>query len=628
MNESEKFQNMFPFILENIVREMGDLIGEDLDLQDENINQGNLKEIFSPSNKKFVLTGFNLKHRPSDSAYLLVNLDMAVDLGGRLIMLPEKEILACKKQGKLEGELLDAFSEITNIITGVINSNCQEYIPSIKLQFIKGKIEIFPPRTDSLPMPQGNHTLLSASLALQDGNSGILQLFFPHTLLENENVEEGLPSEDNAEENMNISTLTSTPRSNQTADSINDSEVSENSNITTSGGNENEQNKDFDGSFSEDKRPNPKFVEIFLKEGLDPVKEGLEALLGNTIEFFDERTDIRKKDYLTNKIKDNRVLTKFKISGDREGEGYILLPLKDAILFGGFLLIMPEESIKLAIKQSKFEGELADAFGEITNILVGCYSNQFATNFPLKLHFKKDHLDTLIPAYTDLSSNDIFRTDHYYILSFMIRMGNKTHGPLEILFPLDVLGLLKPPDSQESTPNKRVVDQSSDQTQERQPEPAQETDAISTAGKHKEQTRIISIISQDKSQLDFFQENFIQENVEVMGLSLENDLKQNLTHKNLCCVFLFIKKVNDLGFAQTIQVRTALKKGCPLIVAGPEWTRSKVLKALKYGATDVLITPAERESILRKFQKHLYQPGIDNEHYPDANRQEKDQGIY
>jgi hypothetical protein len=431
MNESEKFQNMFPFILENIVREMGDLIGEDLDLQDENINQGNLKEIFSPSNKKFVLTGFNLKHRPSDSAYLLVNLDMAIDLGGRLIMLPEKEILVCKKQGKLEGELLDAFSEITNIITGVINSHCQEYIPAIKLQFIKGKMEIFPPRTDSLPMPQGNHTLLSASLALQDGNSGILQLFFPHTLLENENVEEGLPSEDTAEENMNISTLTSKPRSNQTADSINDSEVSNNSNITTSGGNENEQNKDFDGSFSEDKRPNPKLVEIFLKEGFDPVKEGLEA----------------------------------------------------------------------------------------------------------------------------------------------------------------------------------------------------STDAISTAGRHKEQTRIVSIISQDKSQLEFFQENFIQENVEVMGLSLENDLKQNLTHKNLCCVFLFIKKVNDLGFAQTIQVRTALKKGCPLIVAGPEWTRSKVLKALKYGATDVLITPAERESILMKFQKHLYQPGIDNEHYPDANSQEKDQGI-
>jgi hypothetical protein len=90
-----------------------------------------------------------------------------------------------------------------------------------------------------------------------------------------------------------------------------------------------------------------------------------------------------------------------------------------------------------------------------------------------------------------------------------------------------------------------------------------------------------------------------------MLLSPESDLKQYLTHKNLCCVFLFIKKVNDLGFAQTIKARTALKKGCPLIVAGPEWTRTKVLKALKYGATDILITPAGSESILKKFQKHL-----------------------
>jgi chemotaxis protein CheY-P-specific phosphatase CheC len=605
MNESDKFQNMFPFILENIVREMGDLIGENLDLQDENISQGNLKEIFSPSNKKLVLTGFNLKHRPFDSAYLQVNLDMAIDLGGRLIMLPEKEIVTCKKEGKLEGELLDAFSEITNIINGVINSNCQEYIPSIKLQFIKGKMEIFPPRTASLPMPQCNHTLLSGGLVLQDGNSGILQLFFPHTLLENEIVGDGFSPEDTVEKTMNISTLTSKPRSNQTADSINDSEGSENLNIATSGGNENEQNKDFDGSFSEKNRLNPNIVENFLKEGLEPVKEGLEALLGTSIEFIEERAEIRIKNDLTHIIKDKRVLTKFRISVDREGEGYILFPLKDAIIFGGLLLIMPEESINLAIKQNKFEGELADAFGEITNILVGCYSNQFTTNFPLKLNFKKDHLDTLIPAYTDLSSNGIFQADHYYLLSFMIRIENKTHGPLEIFFPLDVLGLPMPPDFQERLLNNLVVKESSDQIQEHQPEPAKEIDAIPTAGKYKEQTRIISVISQDKSQLEILQEDFIQENVEVMGLSLGNDLKQYLTHKNLCCVFLFIKKVNDVGFAQTIQVRTALKKGCPLIVAGPEWTRTKVLKALKYGATDILITPAERESILRKFQKHL-----------------------
>jgi chemotaxis protein CheY-P-specific phosphatase CheC len=605
MNESDKFQNIFPFILENIIREMGDLIGEGLNLQDENISQGNLKEIFSPSSKKFVLTGFNLKHSPSDSAFFLVNLDMAIDLGGRLIMLPEKEIVTCKKQGKLEGELLDAFSEITNIINGVINSTCQEYISSKKLQFIKGKMEIFPPRTDSLPMPQGNHSLLSGVIALQDGTSGILQLFFPHALLENKNAEEGVPSEDTAEEILNVPARTSNPVSNLAEDSINDSEVSDNSKITTSGLNENEQNKDFDDFFSEDRWLNPHIVENFLKEGFDPVKEGLEALLGTSIEFIEERTEVRKKNDLTNKIKDKRILTKFRISGDREGEGYILLPLKDAIILGGLLLIMPEESINLAIKQSKFQDDLADAFGEITNILVGCYSNQFTINFPFKLNLKKDHLDTMIPAHTDLSSNGIFQADYYYLLSSMIRMENKTHGPLEILFPLDVLGLPKPHDSQERAPNKQDVKQSSDQTRERQPEPAQEMCAISTAGEHNERTRIVSIISQDKSQLEFLQENFIQENVEVMGLSLENDLKQYLTQKNLCCVFLFIKKANDLGFAQTIQVRTALKKGCPLIVAGPEWTRTKVLKALKYGATDILITPAERESILSKFQKHL-----------------------
>ena len=42
-----------------------------------------------------------------------------------------------------------------------------------------------------------------------------------------------------------------------------------------------------------------------------------------------------------------------------------------------------------------------------------------------------------------------------------------------------------------------------------------------------------------------------------------------------------------------------------MIVAGPEWTRSKVLKALKYGACDILITPAETEEITEKVRRHM-----------------------
>jgi hypothetical protein len=57
--------------------------------------------------------------------------------------------------------------------------------------------------------------------------------------------------------------------------------------------------------------------------------------------------------------------------------------------------------------------------------------------------------------------------------------------------------------------------------------------------------------------------------------------------------------------SKAIKVRSALGKNCPLIVGGPQWTKSLVLKARKYGVSDILVTPADRDIILKKYRKYL-----------------------
>jgi len=184
-------------------------------------------------------------------------------------------------------------------------------------------------------------------------------------------------------------------------------------------------------------------------------------------------------------------------------------------------------------------------------------------------------------------------------------MESKIYGPMEILFPLDVMGLAGPNEFQADYGEKPYPVQAPDKNHHRPSVSGPKTDTFSNKKNRADLTRIISIISHDDSQLELFQENLAKENFKVMHVSPENDLKHYLVNHNPCCVFLFVKKVNDLGFAQTIKIRTALKNDCPLIMAGPDWTRAKVLKALRYGATDILTTPAKKESILKKFQKHL-----------------------
>jgi chemotaxis protein CheY-P-specific phosphatase CheC len=597
MNHSDPFQNIFPIILENIAREVGDLIGETLELQEENITQGNLQEIFSPPRKKLVLTVFNLKDIPLKSACLLMDLDMAIEFGARLIMLPENEIGAFKKEGKFEGELLDAFSEITNIISGVVNSTCQEFISEEKLHFIKGNLEVVAPGQNSYSLPKETLSLLSGALSLKEKKSGSFYFFFPHSLLEHQESEKEIQNVKETETAINPAKPTTITTDETIAQSIPEKSAPEQTDSV--------QAEVFEDLSAVENALDQKVVQEFLLEGIVPAQDELGALLGTSPEFIEQQTRHLARNDLLAKTKGKQVLTKFRISGDKEGEGYILFPLKDAIYFGAILLMIPPDSITEAIKNGNFDGEVADAFGEITNILVGCCSNQFKTGFPLKLNLKKETIETIVPTHVDLTSTVPFEAEEYYLLSTQIRMEDRIYGPLEIIFPSETLGLPKLTGQRESIGEKRITKQESDQPQRRKSGSGQKTDPVFNNDGHDDQTRIISVISQDESQFEILQKNFAQENVEVMLLSPESDLKHYLTHKNLCCVFLFIKKVNDLGFAQTIKARTALKKGCPLIVAGPEWTRTKVLKALKYGATDILITPAGSESILKKFQKHL-----------------------
>ena len=598
MNHSDPFQNIFPFILERVAQGVGDLIGVALELQDGNIVQGNFDEIFSPPREKSILISFDLKDNPDESAYLLVTLDMAIDFGSSLIMLPENEIIAYKKLETLEGEILDAFSETVNIISGAINSTCQEYISKRKLHFTKGNLEFFPSESNFFPLHREKLSLISGIFNRNQNKSGSFYFFLPHSLLlTDEHRDE---AKNPAEGTQAITAQKST--SNE-IENINAGKISEKSGQNNT---DTFQDVTIECLPIPEKSLDSNMIKGCLMDGIAPAQGELGALLGASIEFIEQKTqNIVKKDLLSN-IKDKQVLTKFLISGERKGEGYILFSLKDAIYFGAILLMIPPDSITEAINAGKFEGEIADAFGEITNILIGCCSNQFKTNFPLKLQLKKDTLETLVPSQVDLDSTVPFEANDFFIFSARIKMDGNHYGPMEIIFPSETLGLLNVDEFFENSGEKKVFREKTSQVQQHESLSENQDANISSVVQENHKTRIISIISQDTSNTVVFEENFIQENVEVVHLSPESDLKQNLSHKNLLCVFLFIKRVNDSGLAQTIKVRGALKKNCPLIVAGPDWTRTSVLKALKYGATDILITPIHKDSIWKKCQKHLH----------------------
>jgi FixJ family two-component response regulator len=69
-------------------------------------------------------------------------------------------------------------------------------------------------------------------------------------------------------------------------------------------------------------------------------------------------------------------------------------------------------------------------------------------------------------------------------------------------------------------------------------------------------------------------------------------------------VFLVMQEASEQGFGVAIKISSA-GLPVPLVAAGPAWTRTMVLKAVKYGACDILITPSSSDDIREKIEVNL-----------------------
>ncbi|MBC8207787.1 MAG: hypothetical protein H8E79_01290 [Desulfobulbaceae bacterium] len=68
-------------------------------------------------------------------------------------------------------------------------------------------------------------------------------------------------------------------------------------------------------------------------------------------------------------------------------------------------------------------------------------------------------------------------------------------------------------------------------------------------------------------------------------------------------VLLISEKVSEQTMGVVVKIASATP--LPLIAAGPDWTKSKVVKAVKYGVLDILLTPASSEDICAKVETHF-----------------------
>lgn len=369
------------------------------------------------------------------------------------------------------------------------------------------------------------------------------------------------------------------------------------------------------------------------------VATGLGGMLGCELRLPAPETSIVNKKEFFKSTRKKQVMVRMTVSGEREGDIYVFCRLKDAVQLGGILIMLPPAELEDRVKKEAFGEEESDSFGEIANIISGELCSSFDELYPEKIHFKMTGMEAIVPSKIKADDPEPFPPGHYLKVSYAGTLDGQALDDLTLLFPAAMLGIEVPEVSTEpdfvagsskvaAQPSAagRLVDPEeaaallgegpsaaggpSGVAVETAPEakPVQDGQAIITdEGGSQPVEPVILVVAIDGNGGQAIS-SVMNEHGHKATLV---DRKENFTDLSHALagrvrgLVLAMDEIGDQSFSVAIKVRSAFGESVPLLAAGSQWTRSKVLQAVKYGVCDILVTPATAEEVLEKVEAHF-----------------------
>ncbi len=591
MAVSAVVQSVFNTILEQLAEEVGALLGTTVGLTDHRMEVLTKEELFAVNRGRSVLSTMVISGDHSGEAFIISDLKDSVILGGTLIMLPRDQIEENCKMRTFEGEAADAYGEVANIIAGVYTSVFLDMYPE-NMHFKRTTVNDFlptqlDPQADQ-PFPPGEYFHTSCAISLDDYEMHRLEVIVPAQLLglgsqpaEPKAAPEPEPQPEQEEP----------PAATEPEQQEQEEDAPEANDVPT----------------VEEPPQEVKYVDCptadrVLKASLTQCAEEVGGMLGLELELENLTTRyVSKEEYFSRPGK-KAIAAEMLVSGDAEGTGYFITELKDAIYFGGTMIMLPEEEIENHIKSGELGEDLEDAFGEVANIISGGLVQNFDEMYPRKFHLKKGALHLFTPTKVKVEDPEPFPNDDYYQVSATLSCEERDLGELSFLCPVSVLHVAPRPaatsgwgEAEETPqPEKKAAAAPA-------PEPEQKVEPPAAS---KEKPAAIVIVGDDDAQKSFFVASLNAAEPEILQFNTGDNFSEARKFSVLGA-FLLMENVDEQSFAHMIKVRSEIPAQKPLIVAGPQWTRSDVIKAVRYGANDILLTPATEDEIREKVETNL-----------------------
>ena len=624
----ERLDKIMVACRERMQEEVSALLGKTITFAEPETKVLSKEDYFSEPAGKSVLAHVQLEGDIEGRGCLIVPIRDAIRIGGTLIMLPDSELESVISEEEYTEELEDSYGEIANIICGSLTTTFEEQYPkSFRLVRTEQEV-ILPVKVDiesDEPVPDDTYYLMSTAMALDGTEMGKLQLLVPAVsfgLVEKPQDTEEPKEQAAASEDKSTDSETAVSEEQQAEvierESAEEAKRAEAIERPEEEGNQAAPAPEPAKKKGVDVKKQKERIDQLLTNCLEKVGEEVGALLGGTLKITPEENTALDKEELLEQAGGKQVLARMDVRGEGEGESYLFVSLKDAIFLGGTLIMLPDAELEEVVRNEEFGEDAEDAYGEIANIIAGVYTAIFEEQYRKALGFVKTGLETIIPIKIDPDSDDVIPRCIYYLNAGTIHYNDQELGRLQMVFPaalLELESLAVSADEEESTPSAEKS-AGVDGNGATDSQNGVDAEVLHPAtGQQAVQSSVGNVAADTGGNADIllFTDDDAEASALVAFLSGQGYTARILHYKDaitdyltpaVSLVFLVMREVNEQGFGMAIKLGSSGLQ-VPLVMAGPAWTRTTVLKAVKYGATDILITPATLEDVVEKLEDNL-----------------------
>jgi chemotaxis protein CheY-P-specific phosphatase CheC len=577
--QKKKVDRLLAECLKRLSGEVGALLGVDVQFEDEGNSIVGKEDFFAEKTVgKQILTDMEVVGDLQDTCYFSIGKKDAIHLGGVLIMLPPSELVNVINEEDFSDDGRDAYGEVANIVSGVYTAVFEEQY-SEKLRFIRKEFrEVVPPKVVTLsdkPIANQSYYCQSMQLMVAGKQLGLVHMLFPAQLLHLDIQPEEAPASVTppAAASAALGQKVQDPAGGEAVAMVPESKA-----------------RKLPSKTKENAEKQKKLVDKLLIASRDKVAEEVSALLGTEVELSNINNRIvNKESFFLEEVSGKQVSAHMDVVGEATGESYLIVNLRDAIRIGGVLIMLPSQELESVVNDEIFGDDTKDAYSEVANIIAGVYTAIFEEQYSKKIRFVRKDLQQIVPMKVEAESAEPFVNGDYYVSSSDLSIGGSSLGKVNLVFPLELFeldGLLAVEEEISGGSEEGGIARSVQSGRSSASSGA--PDILLIGDDEAESAKIAAVLEG----MDFA----------VKALSFKDNV-HNYIPGELKAIYLVMHDVNEQAFGAAIKISSSCT--VPIIAAGPAWTRTKVIKAVKYGIRDILLTPSSKSDIEENVTNNL-----------------------